>query len=314
MKLTDTRLVTVALAAALAAGLAGCGTTASANAPTTAGTAPNKLEGIDTQPAYDASIAKNVPEAFKKSGGLTVGTDATMAPKEFIAEDGKTFQGLDIDFTYAIGNVLGIKMNFVNAGFDTLLPGVQNGRYDVVASSAAPTLAREKVVDFVSVDRSGESLLIKSDKKATITSIESLCGMTAAAMKGSLQVEDLSAQSTKCTDAGKKPINTSLYPDATAANLALNSDRVDTAFFDTPTSAYQAKNSNGKLAVTGPIYRAGLEGIFMAKGKGLAQPVADAVNELIKNGVYQKLLNKWGLDDSSIKTAYVNPATNGKTD
>ncbi|SFU11386.1 ABC transporter substrate-binding protein [Arthrobacter sp. ov118] len=314
MNIRQSRILTAVVATGFAAALAGCSAAASPTTATASNSAPNALEGVNTQPAYNETIAKTVPEAFKKPGGLTVGTDATMAPKEFIGDDGSTFKGLDIDFTYAIGNVLGIKMNFVNAGFDTLLPGVQNGRYDLVASSAAPTLAREKVVDFVSVDRSGETLLVKSEKKSTITSIESLCGMTAAAIKGSLQVEDLSEQSTKCTAAGKPAINTSLYPDASAANLALNSDRADAAFFDTPTSAYQSKNSNGKLAMTGPIYRAGLEGIFMSQGKGLAQPVANAVNELIKTGVYQELLNKWGLNDSAIKTAYVNPATNGKAE
>jgi polar amino acid transport system substrate-binding protein len=303
-------------AGGLAVALSGCGASSAPSAANagsaSADAAPNALTGIETPAEYDAKIAATVPEEYRD--GLTVGTDATMAPKEFLAEDGTTFTGLDIDFTYAIGNVLGVKMNFVNAGFDTLLPGVQNGRYDFVASSAAPTLEREKVVDFVSVDRSGESLLTKKADADTIKDIESLCGKVAGAIKGSLQVEDLSAQSEKCTAAGDPAIETSLFPDASAVNLALNSSRVDVAFFDTPTSAYQAKNSKGKLVVVGPIYRAGLEGVFMKQGGGLAEPVAAAVNELIQNGTYQELLDKWGLSDSAIKTAYVNPATNGKAD
>jgi polar amino acid transport system substrate-binding protein len=312
--------LTIALlvAGGLAVSVSGCSTGSSASTTaadagsSTTDKAPNELSGIDTPAEYDEKIAKSVPEEYRD--GLTVGTDATMAPKEFLAEDGKTFTGLDIDFTYAIGNVLGVKMNFVNAGFDTLLPGVQNGRYDFVASSAAPTLEREKVVDFVSVDRSGESLLTKKADADSIKDIESLCGRVAGAIKGSLQVEDLAEQSDKCVAAGDKAIETSLFPDASAVNLALKSSRVDVAFFDTPTSAYQAKNSHGDLVVVGPIYRAGLEGVFMKQGGGLAEPVAAAVNELIESGTYQELLDKWGLSDSAIETAYVNPATNGKAD
>lgn len=310
---TTTRFAALLVAAGITAALTGCSTGAAAgDAPAGKAGTPNTVTGIRSSIAKDAGIAGKVPSAYRD--GLTVGTDATMAPKEFLDADGKTFKGLDIDLTYAIGNVLGVKMTFVNAGFDTLLPGVQNGRYDFVASSAAPTLEREKVVDFVSVDRSGESLLVRSTDKSSITDIASLCGKQAGAIKGSLQVEDLAEQSGKCTAAGKAAIDTSLFPDASAVNLALNSSRVDAAFFDTPTSAYQAKRSNGKLSVVGPIYRAGLEGVFMKKGSGLAEPVAAAVNELIANGTYQQLLDKWGLEKSAITTAYVNPATNGKAD
>jgi len=311
---TSMRLAALVLAVGTVATLTGCSSDASAGSGSSAGgSGPlNTVTGIKGTITKDSAIAAKVPSAYRD--GLTVGTDATMAPKEFLDADGKTFKGLDIDLTYAIGNVLGVRMTFVNAGFDTLLPGVQNGRYDFVASSAAPTLEREKVVDFVSVDRSGESLLVRSADKSSLKDITSLCGKQAGAIKGSLQVEDLAEQSTKCTDDGKQPIDTSLFPDAAAVNLALNSSRVDVAFFDTPTSAYQAKRSGGKLVVVGPIYRAGLEGVFMKQGSGLAEPVAAAVNELIENGTYQQLLEKWGLGKSAIDKASVNPATNGKAE
>ena len=311
---TPERFAALLLVAGSVAALTGCSTGAAAGGDATAGGAgtPNALSGIRTTITKDSDIAAKVPAEYRD--GLTVGTDATMAPKEFLDADGTTFKGLDIDLTYAIGNVLGVKMTFVNAGFDTLLPGVQNGRYDFVASSAAPTLEREKVVDFVSVDRSGESLLVRKADESSLQDITSLCGKKAGAIKGSLQVEDLADQSAKCTDDGKQPIDTSLFPDASAVNLALNSSRVDAAFFDTPTSAYQAARSSGKLVVVGPIYRAGLEGVFMKKGSGLAEPVAAAVNELIENGTYQQLLDKWGLEKSAIDEAFVNPATNGKAE
>jgi polar amino acid transport system substrate-binding protein len=308
-----TSLITALLmAGGIAVAATGCASSAPSADAAGSSTSLNPLSGIDTAPQYNAEIAASVSEEFRD--GLTVGTDATNAPKEFLADDGETFTGVDIDFTYAIGTVLGVQMNFVNAGFDTLLPGVQNGRYDFVASSAAPTLEREQVVDFVSIDRSGESLLTKKEDAGTLSDIEALCGHVVGAIKGSLQVEDLAEQSTKCEAGGEAAIETSLFPDSASVNLALGSGRVEVAFFDTPTSAYQAKNSDGSLVVVGPIYRAGLEGVFMKKDGGLAGPVAAAVNELIASGVYQEILDKWGLSDSAVETAYVNPATSGKAD
>ncbi|MGO4595173.1 ABC transporter substrate-binding protein [Leifsonia sp. 2TAF2] len=311
MNTTPRKTAAVALVAfGIAAALSACST--SAAGPKDEAKSLNAVAGIGTV-ATVAHLADSVPADFR-GRTLTVGTDATMPPKEFMSADGQTFEGFDVDLTYAIGNVLGIKMKFVNSGFDSLLPGVQNGRYDYVASSAAPTLEREKVVDFVSVDRSGESLLVKKESAGTIKDISSLCGRPAGAIKGSLQVQDLADQSAKCTAEGKKAIDTSLFPDASSLNLALSSGRVDAAFLDTPGSAYQAKQSNGKFVVVGPIYRAGLEGHFMKKGTGLADSVSDAVNALIKDGTYAKLLAKWGLDKSKISTSYVNPATSGKAD
>lgn len=306
-----TKTGTVLASIGLLAALAGCGGNGAA-ADNQSTNATNPLEGVDA-PGINEEISAKVPEAFKKPEGLTIGTDAKSAPKEFIDENGE-FSGLDVDFVYAIGNVLGIKMNFVNAGFDTLLPGVENGRYDMVASSAAPTLEREKIVDFVSVDRSGESLLVKSDIADEIGGLGDLCGDPVGAIKGSLQVTDLEEQNVKCEAEGKPLIEIAQFPDGADVNLALNSDRVVAAFLGTPTSAYQAANSNGALKVVGPIYRAGLEGIFMGKDQGLAQPVADAMNELIESGVYQQMLDKWNMSDSAIDTAYVNPATNGKAE
>ncbi|WP_432522174.1 ABC transporter substrate-binding protein [Kineococcus sp. SYSU DK006] len=300
-------------ALALVGTLSACGG-ASEQDQAAAATGSAALEGVDTLPERVDAIAATVPAELRDAGSLTVGTDATMAPKEFLDADGKTFRGFDVDLSHAIGEVLGLDVEFVNAGFDTLLPGVQNGRYDMVASSAAPTLEREAVVDFVSVDRSGETLLVRSQDRERIGSLDDLCGLTGAAIKGSLPVEDLTEQSAKCEAGGQAPVTVNSYPDASAVNLALSSGRADAALLDTPTSAYQADRSGGKLMTTGPIYRAGLEGVFMPKGGGLAQPVADAVNHLIQTGTYAELLEKWGLPDSAVEEAFVNPATNGKAE
>jgi polar amino acid transport system substrate-binding protein len=190
----------------LAAGLSACGTssstasgsTGSASTGATAAAAGglNPLTGV-AAPAKDAALAAEVPATFQKKGALTVGTDATLAPKEFMAADNKTMQGLDLDLTYAVGDVLGLKMNFTNSAFDTLIPGVQNGRFDLVNSSAAPTPEREKVVDMVTTDYSGEQLLVKADNAGSIKGLDDLCGRPVGVQRGSLEAEDLQAQSTK---------------------------------------------------------------------------------------------------------------------
>jgi polar amino acid transport system substrate-binding protein len=276
------------------------------------GGTPNVISGITTIPELDEELAALVPDAIATKGVLTVGTDATMPPKEFVADDGTTVQGLDVDLTYAIGNVLGLKMTFVNTKFDSLLPGVQNGRYDFVASSAAPTAEREAQVDMVSVTRSGESLLIRAEDEDTITSLEDTCGLKVGAPQGSLQLEDIAIQSEQCEAAGEPAIDAQVFPDAAAANQALVSGRIAASFLDLPGAVYRADASEGTLLAVGPVYRAGLEAYFMQQGNGLADPVSKAVNLLIENGTYAELLKKWSLESGKLEVSYVNPITTGK--
>ena len=298
--------------AASAPASAGSGTAAAPTSSAGGGTSAASLNPVSgfNVPTTDPAIAAMVPAALRSKGELTAGADATMAPKEFMDVDNKTIVGLDVDMVYAMGNVMGVKIKMTNAAFDTLIPGVQNGRFDLVNSSAAPTLEREKIVDMVSTDLSGEQLLIQASAADQIKSIEDLCGHKAGAGRGSLPVTDLQNQSAKCTAAGKGAIDVQIFPDTNTMNLALTSNRIDAVLSDQPTSVYNAEKSNGKLAAVGPIIRAGLEAVFTQKDNGLAPAMAAALNKLRADGTYKQMLAKWDLSASYLDKSVVNPATN----
>ena len=279
----------------------------SASAPSSAGTSLNPLLGI-TPPQEIPSLAATVPASLKSKSDIIVGLDPTLPPKEFLAADGTTIQGVDVDLVYAVGDVLGLKMKLQSGAFATLIPGAQNGRYDLLNSSMSPTLARQKVLDFVQTDLSGEQLLMNTADVSKYTSIAALCGVAAGAVSGTNELADLTTQSTKCTTAGSKAVNISAFPNANAVNSALLSGRVAVAFFDTPVTSYQAKQSNGKLSGVGPIYRAGDEAMAMPKGTGFDNAVAAAMNSIIQSGVYKQIFVKWGLPSSSmLDHVVVNP-------
>src|SRR5581483_1293398 len=80
-------------------------------------------------------IAKLVPAKIRHKGTLKVASDATYAPMELIAKDGKTVIGVDADLAKALGTVMGLKLKVENATFSTIIPGIQSGKYDVGMSS-----------------------------------------------------------------------------------------------------------------------------------------------------------------------------------
>ena len=107
----------------------------------------------------DAAIAL-LPEAIASKGKLLVATDATYPPSEYIAEDGSTIIGFDVDLMVALGQALGLEVEFQNASFDTIIPGLDSGQFDVGASSFTDNKEREQTVDFVTYFLAGQNFYV----------------------------------------------------------------------------------------------------------------------------------------------------------
>ncbi len=89
-----------------------------------------------------SSVAKLVPAAVKAKGTLTVASDATYAPDEFM--QGNKVVGMDADLSNALGKVMGLKVSIANVTFDDIIPGMVAGHYMLGASSFTDTKPREK--------------------------------------------------------------------------------------------------------------------------------------------------------------------------
>ena len=289
-------LAPLLLVAVLASGCGGGGesATTSTSAVTT------------TTPTVDSEIAAEIPDAIKSKGTVIVAMDATYAPNEFIGSDGSSIEGMDPDLGQALASVMGLEFKFVNASFDTIIPGLSSGKYGIGLSSFTDTLEREKVVDFVTYFSAGTSFYVKTDGP-TINTLADLCGHSVGVERGTVQASDSTAQSAKCKQAGKPGVKVLVYPDQNAANLSISSGRAEVGMADTPVAAYIVKQSSGQFKLTGEAYNTAPYGIALPKGSGMAQPILDALKLLISNGTYDAILTKWGVRSGAI----TNPTING---
>jgi polar amino acid transport system substrate-binding protein len=281
--------------------LAGCGSSSSGTS-STATTAT-------TSNSANATIAAQVPAAIKSKGTLTVASDATYAPNEFIASDGHTVIGMDPDLMKALAEVMGLKVNVVNATFDTIIPGIAAGKYDVGASSFTDTKERQKTVDFVDYFSAGTSFYAKAASNPGVNTLADLCGKTVAVEKGTTEEEEAKEQSGKCTKEGKPAVTVLVYPTQNGANLAITSGRADLGMADSPVAAYQVQQSGGQLKLIGKTYGAAPYGLAFPKNSGMTTPTLAALKVLMANGTYLKILTKWGVQTGAITT----PAINGGT-
>jgi polar amino acid transport system substrate-binding protein len=298
----NTIFVGALLALLVALVAAGCGgSKKSSNTTTSATTTSSAGSGANSK------IAAEVPAAIKSKGTLTVATDATYPPNEFVASNGKTITGWDPELAQALANLLGLKIKLVNATFATIIPGLQSGKYGLSLSSFTDTKARQKVVDFVTYFSAGTSFYVKTSGGPTINSLADLCGHSVGVETGTTQADDAKAQSAKCKSAGKPGVTVATYPDQNAANLAISSGRQQVGMADSPVAAYIAKKSNGQFKVTGKAYNTAPYGIAIPKGNGMAKPILDALKQLMANGTYMSILKKYGVQAGAIN----NPTING---
>jgi polar amino acid transport system substrate-binding protein len=281
--------------------LAGCGSSGSdtSSTATTATTSSSSL---------DSTIAAQVPAAIKSKGKLTVATEAQYAPNEFIGPDGHTIIGMDADMMKALGEVMGLKVEMVNANFEAIIPGLAAGRYDVGASSFPDTKEREKVVNFVDYFSAGISFYAKSSANPGVSELADLCGKTAAVEKGTVEQEEAEAQSKKCGKEGKKAVSVLVYTGQNAVNLAVSSGRAEVGMADSPVVAYQIKQSAGQFKLVGKSYEFAPYGLAIPKASGMTQPIYAALKQLMASGTYLKILEKWGIQSGAISAPKINGA------
>ncbi|MGH3758702.1 ABC transporter substrate-binding protein [Actinophytocola sp.] len=264
-------------------------------------------------PADDA-LANMVPAKVKSDGKLTIATDASYPPNEFTLEGSDDIIGMDVDLGNAIGKALGVEAEFVNASFDGILAGLQAGRYELAMSSFTDTKEREQIVDFVTYFEAGTSTMVRKCNPKGIETLEDLCGKTVGAQNGTIQLDQLTKAEAEgslvktCTDAGKDPVKGQGFPKQTDVNAALQANRIDAYLADTPVVNYAVKTTGNAFEKVGEDADTAPYGIAIPKTAGtMKDAVQGAVQQLMSDGNYQKILDNWGLT-GGIEEAKINGA------
>jgi polar amino acid transport system substrate-binding protein len=265
-------------------------------------------QGGEVETSVDEEAAALVPQEIKDKGTLTVGTDASYAPSEFLAGDGKTIQGFDVDLFTAVAKKLDLDVEFVNAKFDSIITGVQGGKYDVGVSSFTVNPERMEQVNMVSYFNAGTQWASAPGNPEDVDP-EKPCTATVAVQKGTVQEEeDLPPKIDACKKAGTPMRDPLVYTGQDQATAAVVSGKADAMLADSPVVAYAVEQSDGKLEALGEIYDAAPYGYVIPKDQtDLADAVVAALESLAEDGGYDKALEGWGVEDGAIDDFAVNP-------
>ncbi|MFE5793673.1 ABC transporter substrate-binding protein [Streptomyces sp. NPDC056503] len=258
------------------------------------------------------SIAAKVPARIRDRGTLEiVNSSGSAAPLTFRATDDKTVIGVEADLAHLVADVLGLKPHVNTVSWENIFVGLDSAKYDVGFSNITVTEERKEKYDFATYREDNLGFEAKKGSGLKITGPADVAGRTVAVSSGTNQEKLLVAWSEENEKAGRAPVDVKYYQNDSDTYLALQSGRIDLYLGPNPTAAYHAAVT-GRTEVVGTYSGAGatLQGLIAAttkKGSGLAGPLAEALDEVIENGTYAEVLERWGLSDEAVATSQVNP-------
>ncbi|MEW1907785.1 ABC transporter substrate-binding protein [Kitasatospora sp. NPDC085895] len=270
------------------------------------------------KPSEDDLHAR-LPESIRTKGVLKIASDLNYAPVEFKASDGSAV-GIDPDIATELGKQLGVKVEIADTAFDKLIPGLQAGDFDLAMSAMTDNRQRRegtdddgKVVnpgvDFVDYFIAGTQMLVPKGNPEKIAKLDDLCGHTVALQRGTTQDAIVERQVGACARA-HKPLTVKLFDNDTEALAELAAGRADADLNDYPVAAYVAAKGgpNGaKFDIAGAQLQPSPYGIAVnKKNTELRDVLVKAINQMIRDGSYENILQKWGVAAGAAQNAVVN--------
>ena len=252
---TISKVQTAAAGLAVLLALSACGGTATSDtAPDSSKTSNTADISEGVQP--DEAAVKLLPQSYKDKGELTVAMDLHYPPTTFLAEDNQTPIGLNPDIARLLAKKLGLKLKFEDTKFDTIVPGLDGGRFDFTATTMSKTEERLKVLDMIDYFKAGNSVAAAAGNPLNLT-VETLCGKNIAVTQGSTgQLKRLPALSEQtCTSKGQPAINAVTLPNVQEALTQLHSKRIDGVLYDTTSLAWAQKQQPDSFTILGPGQR-----------------------------------------------------------
>ena len=238
-----------------------------------------------------AKLGRDTDETWariQQEGLMRVGMDASWPPFEYIDESTGQIVGLDVDLARAIGQRLGVEVEFVNVGFDSLYDALCVGRFDAIISALPyDPLLYGDVAYSISYFDAGQVLVVRADERE-ISEADELSGRRLGVEWGSegdvvgrqLQerIEGLSLQTYMASD---------------AALRALKEGEVEAAIVDA-VSAYQFMVTEGGVQVVGDSLTDELYVIAVRLNSPLLlKAINEALVEMREDGTLEGLQKIW---------------------
>ena len=228
--------------------------------------------------------ANNSDEPVRSAGVLRVGTEGVYAP--FSYHDPVTGQltGYDVDVARAVGERLGVPVEFVETPWDSIFAALEANRFDVVANQVTITPERQQLYDLSDPYAIGEGVIVTRAEDDSITSLDDLRGRTAAQSTTSNWAQ-------VARDAGAR---VEAVEGLTQAMALLSQGRVDVVVNDSLSIyAYLAETNDSAVRIAANTGEKSEQGFAARKNSGMLPELNRAIEELKADGTLAEISQKY---------------------
>jgi polar amino acid transport system substrate-binding protein len=235
--------------------------------------------------------AEDVLAKVKAAGVLKVGTETAFAPFDFI--DAGEHKGLNVDFFEALGKDLGVKIEWVELPWDSVLPSLEAGKFDIVAGPATITKARIARYRMTAPIAEASVAILKKAGDTSITKPADIAGKAVGVGKATAQLAQLQEYSATLPT----KVNVREYVSFNDAYADLAAGRVVAVANSLPNIAFVAKQRNGAFEVVTPAFGKktyfGFIGTKDDDHKTLIDLIDNEIIAMKKDGRLAKAQEKW---------------------
>lgn len=313
--------LTLATLAAATLALTGCGDGSEyvADDEETPETVPGGLPlevTTDFTTELNEKAASMLPDDVTDRGAIRVAMGVPYPP--FVEyNDSDELVGVDVDMASALGEKLGIDIEVNHQPFESVIPSLQSDRHDLIMMGMNDSLERQETLNFVEEIKAGFAIVVAKGNPENITTLTDLCGHSASTQKSTVQAEILYELSDECEANGEGPIDVQALPVAQDSQTAVRAGRAEAYIVDAPVAAYTvATAGDGEHfeMVEDPENPQGFNPVYTGFGllkerTELTDALQLAMQDLIDEGIYQDILDEFGMSSLAIDEAYVNAAT-----
>lgn len=233
----------------------------------------------------DTDAAMSKVDKIKAAGKVTMGTEATYPPYEFLDMNANVV-GSDVFLGEKIAEALGVELEVVDMAFDGIIPAIQSGQIDLGIAAFTNTPERAQVIDFSDIyEESLQYLIVAAGNEEKYSTKESLAGLQIGAQRGTIQ--SLLIQK--------------VFPDSTLFELArypelaleVQNGNIAGLVVDSAVGDSIIASSNGKLAISNYVFDAkeanfGKSIIIQKGNEDLKAVVNEVLAEVLNDGSYAK--------------------------
>lgn len=243
----------------------------------------------------EEEITDETIKKIKDKGKIVLGTSADYPPYEFtVLKDGKDeIVGFDISLAKYIAEEMGVELEIVDMPFESLLVGLETGKFDMVIAGMNPDPEREANFSKVYYNAT-HGIITTKDKAQELKSVEDLKGKHLGAQIGTVQ-EGIGE---KLEDVQLKTL-----PLITNLILELSTGKIDGVIMEKPVAESYAKVNKDLVVVEGIEWGDESEGTAVALKKG-NDALTQKVNEIIEKVLKENLIEKWVIEANEVNEKY----------